>query len=363
MANRPRRGDPDKRLTPEDYAKSNFGKNNPKYKDFITKPDNEDENEESEDDLAEGAGFVGRQWHHQQNIEPRKHPLIYADINSKNIPEYYPWKSKVKYFHQNSIPPLQQKPLDFTRTPLEKKFQRPYFSPSPGSWEMDIVYAVHPENKNDAIYYLFVININTKYLRVFKLNNNIDRHKDITRCLNDLKMKGKKYISNLRADGEFRGFQYDGKLVYTSDSPFDNHNRVIDRVIRTIRDAIGPNYYNMRNLDLLRRVVRLYNNTPHLSLRIGKAIFTPVEVEDNKEIEGVLIRRNIELARVVQDQQFKNGLWSYQPGNIIMVHLDLSRTDYKFMKKRRIFNVLTKFLFYQHGNVVCKILESGIGKK
>jgi hypothetical protein len=128
----------------------------------------------------------------------------------------------------------------------------------------------------------------------------------------------------------------------------------------TIKDAVGMNYYDMRDDFQVRRVVDWYYKTPHRSLTIGRAIFTPEEVENNKDLEGVLIRRNILKSNYIRRKQIKEGLFDYKKGNIIMVHLDFSRTPWKFMKVRRRFNALAVFIRYTHGDVECKVFLSGI---
>jgi hypothetical protein len=201
------------------------------------------------------------------------------------------------------------------------------------------------------------------------LPDNIHSKPNIQKGITEL--RNKHFVSNIRGDGEFKWkresaedeFTLEDKTLYSSSSPFDNHSRLVDRVIRTIRDAVGQNYYDMRNEKRVQQMVGFYNHTPHNSLKIGKMIFTPEEVERDKELEGVFIRRSKQIKDVVKQKQIEAGLYSYKEGNIIMVHLDLSRTNYKFMKTRRRFNVLAIFKEYFHGNVVCKIWKSGFDRE
>jgi hypothetical protein len=123
---------------------------------------------------------------------------------------------------------------------------------------------------------------------------------------------------------------------------------------------VGMNYNDMRNEETVQRAVYWYNNTPHRTLVIGKAIFTPNEVENSKELEGVLIRHRMRLWDRVKQKQINEGLFDYREGNIIMVHLDFSRTPWKFMKIRRRFNALAEFIRYTHGDVECQVVLSGI---
>jgi hypothetical protein len=61
---------------------------------------------------------------------------------------------------------------------------------------------------------------------------------------------------------------------------------------------------------------------------------------------------------MVQDIQAEKDLHSYEKGNVLLVHLDLSRTPLRFMKKRRNYNALTPFHSYYHGNVACQVISS-----
>jgi hypothetical protein len=272
----------------------------------------------------------------------------------------YPFKSKIKYFHPSVD--LKQTHSEFRRGPLDK-LQRPYYSPTTGSWEIDVVYAPNPRFKYNPVYYLFCVNINTKYLVVFQLKHGHSQP-EISDCIN--KLRDYHFISNIRGDGEVNKwfFKNSNNIIseyYSSHSPFDNHNRVVDRTIRTIRDAVGPNYNNMANPEAVQLMVDYYNHTPHMALKHNQMIFTPEEVESNRDLEGLLIRKNKERCDVVEQKQRKKGLFEYEKGNVLLVHLDLSRTPYRFMKKRRTFNALAIFLNYWHGNVRCIIYRSGFG--
>jgi hypothetical protein len=66
----------------------------------------------------------------------------------------------------------------------------------------------------------------------------------------------------------------------------------------------------------------------------------------------------MKLAGVVKGQQRREWMYGYKKNNILLAHLDFSRTPMKFMKKRRLFNVLVKFVRYEHGDAICSILNS-----
>jgi hypothetical protein len=88
-------------------------------------------------------------------------------------------------------------------------------------------------------------------------------------------------------------------------------------------------------------------------------IFSPFDVENNKDLEGIFIRKNKRICEEIEKLQKRKGLYMYKKGNVLMVHLDFSRTIHKFMKVRRKFNALAIFERYVHGNVQCKVYKSG----
>jgi hypothetical protein len=207
--------------------------------------------------------------------------------------------------------------------------------------------------KYKSVLYLFCMNINTKFLAVYHLGKTHTKDQ-IDEKIIDLKKKH--FVSSIRGDGEFTWAKY------SSSSSCDNHNRVVDRVIRTIRDVVGQNYYDVRDPERVKLMVSYYNHTPHNALRMGKMIFTPEEVERNKDLEGLFIRKNKEILEVEQERQRKEKLFKYKTGNVIMVHLNFSRTPYRFLKIRRKFNALAIFQRYHHGNVLCTVFKSGLDK-
>jgi hypothetical protein len=249
----------------------------------------------------------------------------------------YPFKSKLKYFDDDLE---NNKPPDY-KLDTFKRLMRPYFSPTLGSWELDVVY------------YLFCININTKYLVVYKLKSM--RNPVIVEAINDLVENY--YVSNLKGDGQFRSIKIDDVKIFTNSSPFVNHNRVVDRVIRTVRDAIGPSFNDFSNYEKIKKVVDYYNFTPHNSLRLEGITFTPYEVQNNKDLEGIFIRRSKEILELVEEEQEKEGLKKFTKGDILMIHLNYSKTPLDFMKKRRNFKALAQFVEYVNGNCRVKVLN------
>ena len=80
---------------------------------------------------------------------------------------------------------------------MKKKYSRKYFSPYLNSYEADLVFFTTNE-KLKQIIYLFVININTRYLYAIQLPSKDNT--DIIKVFNTLLSKIK--INNLRFDGE-----------------------------------------------------------------------------------------------------------------------------------------------------------------
>jgi hypothetical protein len=277
------------------------------------------------------------------------------------------------------VPDYQLKPL--------LRFQRPYFSPHFNSYEMDYVNTGKFYDTNNRVQlqnYLFVININTKYLISIPLP--VRAAPSIDRTIQALtqafaKLLPKK-IDSLRGDADtaFGSTDYNienlneqpeiskrkqelflnflrrngVERLYLSSSKFTNKNKCIDRAIRTIRDMVGLKTSRLLNPELIQHTIDIYNNTPH-SAYLHK--YTPKEVQNNLEIEAAYIRYQTERSNEIVKQQEESGLLDYKPGNVLMVHIPKDKTPAKFDKRRRNFSDLAVFINYRHGNVVCELMD------
>ena len=283
----------------------------------------------------------------------------------------YPWKSKIdKYAKMN---PIKNEDIDFRHPDYKlnnKKLFRPSFSEYPNCWELDEVFnLIQPEDQ-----WLFCINVNTRFLVVYRLyyarECDIIPSEQIMRCIEDL---NKKYtVKSIRWDGDSRHLavkkNVDNIMFYVNNSAFTYHNKLVDSVIRTIRDAIGYRYLQPEQLF---EIIDYYNNTYHESIKmtphemqLGKKIqiVNPedgsVKIQDFSQLELDYIRKMKMKRDKVLIAQRKEGLKKYQPGDILIIHLDFSKTGAKFEKQRRRFNRLAKFLKYEHGNVRCQLIGS-----
>jgi hypothetical protein len=144
-----------------------------------------------------------------------------------------------------------------------------------------------------------------------------------------------------------------GIELYLAPSKCTNKNRVVDRVIRTIRDKIGKNPGFFYKPSIIAKAVEEYNNSPHSAFNHE---FTPKEVQIHKDLEEYYIRENLRRIDEVKHLQKIEGHFFYKPGDILLVHIDNAKNADKLNKKRRIFNRLATFLAYDHGNVVCQVL-------
>jgi hypothetical protein len=269
---------------------------------------------------------------------------------------------------------------DYKLKPLIK-FERPYFSPNVNNYEMDWSLS---GNKKPFRKYLFIININTRYLFVFPLELNapetIDTVAKALEEFNDSLPPGHK-ISNIRADGAAT-FSYQERLprkstitlgnkvfksnvltrylkennitLFNFPSRFTNKCRIVDRAMRTIRDMLVVPERFLNSAAVL-QAVEQYNNTPHAAFDYR---YTPAEVQANHELEQVFIRENQYRLDEINKLQHEAGLFNYKPGNILLIHLDTSKEPTAMQKHRRIFNRLAEFIGYEYGNVRCRILFS-----
>ena len=277
---------------------------------------------------------------------------IRPDVSGATIA--YPFKSKVKSYtkansrhvHYNYIPTLH--------IPDEKQFHRPYYSNEPGGWEIDLAFKIC--NSNDI--WLFCININTRYLVVYSIpdkssNNIINRMTELIQNYD---------VRSVRGDGE-KGFKsLDGLLQnhgisrFWTSSKFTFHNKIVDSVIKTIRNAIG---YRDISAEQLQQIVNYYNHTKHNGIGC-----TPFEMQNNIDLEYQYIRwcnNKLQKALLLQDLYKMNR---YEPGNILLVHVDKSKTSNLFEKRRTYYDRLGEFLEYINGNVRVRLLTPVlIGKK
>jgi hypothetical protein len=150
-----------------------------------------------------------------------------------------------------------------------------------------------------------------------------------------------------------------GIEMFLDSSPFTNKVRVIDRAIRTIRDMVEENQSLLFDPDFMNQVVDIYNTRPHSAFDHK---FSPLQVQRNPDLEEYYIRENMERLQEVKEMQREAGFLNYKPGNVLLIHLDKSKTRDMFDKKRRAFNEVAIFVGYQNGNVVCDRLTRHEGR-
>jgi hypothetical protein len=81
-------------------------------------------------------------------------------------------------------------------------------------------------------------------------------------------------------------------------------------------------------------------------------------MQENPELEKQWIRKCIRENDAIKQRQFEAGLHSYEPGNILYLHLDdKTRALSKQMKRTRDFDRLGIFVRYEHHNVVVQLME------
>ncbi|MDR0677038.1 MAG: hypothetical protein LBF97_08405 [Elusimicrobiota bacterium] len=256
---------------------------------------------------------------------------------------------------------------DYKLPLLHKKYFRPYFSPKFNSWEMDFMIVPFKdgkspfvelddskEEKHTQFYYLFVININTKYLYVSPTLNKDTN--SVTSTLYDMISHENLQINNIRGDDDVA---FDNHFLkqwlssreityYFTPHIYTNRNRIVDRVMRTIRDMFDQlgHRASLFDVKLMEKIVYKYNHTTH---RAFDYRFTPVQVQNNKDLERIFIARKMDRLQNIP----KNVFNKYEYGDIILVHIPFKEINYK---RRRNFTHLGMFIEYVHGNVKCYLL-------
>jgi hypothetical protein len=279
------------------------------------------------------------------------------------VPNPFPYPFTTKKIADENSTLSRKQPRKNATINSFAKYQRPYFSPKFNSWEMDFFsegYNNKEINRRIEREYLIFVNINTKFVKLYPVDLHVPRtQKFVVDSLKDLISKYK--VNNLRSDKDavFKNdlialLKSENITYYPSVSKYTNENRVVDRAIKTIRDAIGID----RNIllyfpEIVLQIVDYYNNTPHSAY---KNKFTPQQVQNDPELEAWYIRtQQMKLYDVLQRQQ--KSFRRYNQGDLLIVYRPLGKTDEVFKKRRRNFQELAMFFRYDHGNVVVRLLK------
>ena len=275
----------------------------------------------------------------------------------------YPFKSKYKDYKNNIENGLFLKSTKFTdekKDPQAKRLKdslsRPSFSPYPYSWEID-----HLQYDKNHITYLFCLNINTRYLYVIPVDGKGEYETKIalrTLIENERKLFNHP-IKNIRGDGD-SSFETIAKQktfpdinFYFSSSPFTYHNKLIDASMRTLRNALNDDrLWDGHHDNIIQDLVKFYNYTTH---RVTG--YKPIEIHSNIDLEWEYIRKKKEELNEVKKLQYYEGLYNYKPGDKLKIHLEYSKTNQMFDKRRRQFDVIATFIEYVCGN--CRVLPEG----
>ena len=148
-------------------------------------------------------------------------------------------------------------------------------------------------------------------------------------------------IISIASDAE-TSFQSDmvagGIKLRSSESPHTNHVRIVDRLMRTFRDALGVDTDNnfFEDYSMVKKLVEYYNKTPHKSLRMYGKTYTPHEVQSDVDLEWVYIRNKIRKLQEVRHNLMNKGLMRFEPGNILQCALSYGKTGETFNKRRRV---------------------------
>jgi hypothetical protein len=73
-----------------------------------------------------------------------------------------------------------------------------------------------------------------------------------------------------------------------------------------------------------------YNNTPHTAFY---HLFTPLQVQFTRDLERYFVKKNEYKLELINQKQEEANLKNFEPGNILLIHLDFAKTDSRFAKK------------------------------
>jgi len=236
-----------------------------------------------------------------------------------------------------------------------KGLKKPTFWREPGYYEVDLMQLKYI-NKKSTGYILFMIGINTKYVFIFNLETKSQEELKI--AIENIMKKIKTPIKGIKFDGE-SGLQ-DLNLnieTYSNSSPYSNHNRIVDRVIKTFRDALGVDINNdlFNDFDKVRQLRKFYNNKVNRSTG-----YTPKEMHNNPALEWeYIVKKEQELLQVKRNLKMK-GLSNLKPNQLLQV--SVTDKNNRLKKKQRTFDRLARFIKYTGGNAEVKFIHPEIEK-
>jgi hypothetical protein len=121
----------------------------------------------------------------------------------------------------------------------------------------------------------------------------------------------------------------EGITHYLNSSPFLNTNLIVDRVIRTICDKLGVRSILWLDINHMAQLVEEYNHTPHSAFY---HMFTPFQIQFTRDLERYFMKENEYKIEQIKQKQKELGLRDYEPRNILLIHLDFSKTSSRFTK-------------------------------
>jgi len=265
--------------------------------------------------------------------------------------------------------PKEQKPQQITK--LENPFgnkikdgklkiyskglKKPTFSREPGYYEVDLMQLKYI-NKKTTGYILFMIGVNTKYVFIFNLETK--SQEELLQAIENIMKKIKTPIKGIKFDGEsgLKALKLNIEK-YSNSSPYSNHNRIVDRVIKTFRDALGVDVNNdlFNDFDKVRQLRKFYNN------RVNRSTgYTPKEMHNNPTLEWEYIgKKEQELLQVKRNLKMK-GLLNLKPNQLLQV--SVTDKNNRLGKKQRTFDRLARFIKYNGGNAEVKFIHPEIEK-
>ncbi|KAI5542362.1 integrase core domain containing protein family [Trichomonas vaginalis G3] len=270
-------------------------------------------------------------------------------VNPSSFTLLYPFQTLKKQKDFKKGFKILNKPTDPKIQPLKEKFSRPSFAPYPYSYEID-----HLEYSKGNVTYLFAININTRYLYCIPVKGKTEQ--ETRRAIQYL--LDHERVDNIRGDGD-KGFQatmthYFPQInFYFSSSPYTFHNKIVDAVMRTLRDALGVNgqiYWDGNHDSIIQQLVYYYNNTWHRTINMK-----PVEMKNDISKEWEYIRKQMERLNDVKREQINSGLMNFKQGDKVLIHLDYGKTDKLMTKRRRRFDTIAEFVRYINGNALVEV--------
>jgi hypothetical protein len=270
-----------------------------------------------------------------------------------NAASLFGWHSKRMIMPDK--PPRPRKIPDRSVKKRKKQYERMTYAPEGGVYAINIIFV-----PGYNVQYLLVQNINTRYVRAYKLpdRTKAELQKALNHLIKEQIIHEGKPFNRLVGDAE-KGWANNDIRKWLrehrihADFKVGNHIRhipILDATIKTLRKGCNGDNEFLADVGCFSQLLNLFNHSVVKTTKL-----TPIEMEVYPELEESWI---CHCKRHNREVELRYSL-NYKKGNILLVHFNQSKTHRKFVKQStgRQYSYFCEFVDYHGKNLAVKRLD------